>query len=106
MLFHTETKRHVNFSRQTEPLFLVDEEQGELCSKVADGVPVIRIPKTKGVVGWVVSNGKMLRKMLPDDRFNPEVDKETGYKTNSICVVQYMIRQCRKLLVQFKLSTN
>ena len=67
-------------------VWLVDEDQGELCSKVADGAPPIRIPLTKGIVGWVVSNGKLLSvpDAYNDKRFNPAVDKDTGYKTETI----------------------
>lgn len=46
----------------------------------------IRFPADKGLAGYVVKTGEPLN--IPDayndDRFNPDVDKETGYKTNSI----------------------
>jgi len=67
-------------------IWLLDKDTNELWSKVADGVPLIRIPKETGVVGWVVKNGQMLNvpDAYVDDRFNPSVDKSTGYKTMSI----------------------
>jgi hypothetical protein len=73
-------------------IWLVDHETNVLWSKVADGVPVIRIPKKTGIVGYVVDHGHMLniKDAYQDDRFNKSVDQSTGYKTKTIlcCPVQ------------------
>ena len=67
-------------------IWLLDDKTDELWSKVADGVPLIRIPKSTGVVGEVIKNGIMLN--VPDayqhSNFNKSVDQRTGYKTTSI----------------------
>eukprot|EP00002_Diphylleia_rotans_P039768 TRINITY_DN9309_c0_g1_i2.p1 TRINITY_DN9309_c0_g1~~TRINITY_DN9309_c0_g1_i2.p1 ORF type:complete len:1089 (+),score=218.61 TRINITY_DN9309_c0_g1_i2:44-3310(+) len=67
-------------------LFLVDEKTKELWSKVADGSSEIRIPMTMGIAGHVASTGQTLN--IPDayldPRFNPDVDRRSGYKTKSI----------------------
>ena len=69
-------------------LFLVDKAAGQLWSRVAEGSGVreIRIPIDKGIAGWVAQNKTILNieDAYNDDRFNPEVDKRTGYRTRSI----------------------
>lgn len=44
------------------------------------------IPKSKGIAGWVVDSGSSIRidNVKGDSRFNPEVDKLTGYETRSV----------------------
>lgn len=69
-------------------LFLVDHFKGELWSKVAEGLDIqeIRIPVGQGVAGWVAENDACIN--IPDAykdfRFNPEVDRKTGYRTRNI----------------------
>ena len=69
-------------------LFLVDPESGELWSKVAEGTGTkeIRVPRNAGVVGWTVENNELVNveEAYDDERFNPEVDRRTGYKTHTI----------------------
>ena len=69
-------------------LFLVDREQGELWSRVAQELDMqeIRLPAHSGIVGWVVDNNQVANvpDAYDDDRFNAGVDKSTGYKTNTI----------------------
>ncbi len=70
-------------------LFLLDRERNELWTKVAHGVKEIRVPADRGVVGWVAQKGESLvvNDAYSDPRFNPEVDRETGYKTMNILAV-------------------
>jgi adenylate cyclase len=69
-------------------LFLVDKSAGQLWSRVAEGSGMreIRIPIDKGIAGWVAQNKTILNieDAYSDDRFNPEVDRRTGYRTRSI----------------------
>ncbi len=78
--------RVLNAQRAT--LFLVDAVAGELWSKVAEGEThrEIRIPIGSGIAGWVAQNDHILniKDAYQDRRFNPEVDKLTGYHTHSI----------------------
>ncbi len=82
-------------------LFLLDKERGELWSKVAQGVGVkeIRIPISTGIAGAVATSALPVN--IPDayldDRFNPEVDKRTGYRTRSILCVP-MISQSEEVV--------
>jgi HD-GYP domain-containing protein (c-di-GMP phosphodiesterase class II) len=75
-------------------LFLVDRERGELWSKVAQGLESreIRIPLDKGIAGHVATTGEVVNiaDAYQDPRFNPEVDRKTGYRTRSIlCLPVY-----------------
>ena len=68
-------------------VWMVDAAKNELFSKVADGVPVIRIPNSESsVVGWCVSRGELVNvpDAYADSRFNKNVDAKTGYKTDTI----------------------
>ncbi len=70
-------------------LFLLDEKRRELWTKVAHGVEEIRVPANSGIVGWVAEKGESLivNNAYADSRFNPEVDRETGYKTRNIIAI-------------------
>lgn len=81
-----ETKIAMQADRCT--VFLLDKEHNELWSKVALGMDSqeIRFPADKGFAGYVVRTGESINieDAYTDDRFNPEVDKETGYKTKTM----------------------
>ena len=67
-------------------LFMVDRQSDELWAKMADGEMGIRISRSKGIAGEVATFGHVLN--IPDAyedlRFNPEVDKASGYRTRNI----------------------
>ncbi len=69
-------------------VYLVDRKRHELWSKVLEASrPVnIRLSLGKGIAGYVGATGDTLN--IPDAyldaRFNPEVDKKTGYHTKTI----------------------
>ncbi len=68
-------------------VFLLDRDKNELWSKVAVGLDKeIRFPADKGIAGHVASTGEVLNiaDAYADDRFNPEIDKKTGYKTRNM----------------------
>ncbi len=69
-------------------IFLLDRAAGELWSRVAVGIEdrVIRLPIGRGIVGHVVATGELCNVSEPyaDPRFNPAVDRATGYRTRSI----------------------
>lgn len=71
-------------------MFIVDEVNRELWSKVAKGSnATIRIPIDKGIVGYVATTGKAVRidEAYLDPRFNKEVDRKTHYRTKTILCV-------------------
>lgn len=81
-----ETKVAMEADRCT--VFLLDKKTNELWSKVALGMDSqeIRFPVDKGLAGYVVRSGESINitDAYNDSRFNPDVDKTTGYKTKTI----------------------
>ncbi|NUN95156.1 MAG: GAF domain-containing protein [Candidatus Omnitrophica bacterium] len=67
-------------------LFIVDQERRVIWSKVAQGTEPFTVPMGRGISGYVAQTGETLNipDAYQDERFNPEVDRRTGYKTNSI----------------------
>jgi len=81
----------VMMEAERSTIFLVDEDRGEIWSKVAQGenLTEIRMSMGKGLAGWVILNGKNinLKDAYKDERFNQEVDRMTGYHTRSLLCV-------------------
>lgn len=72
-------------------LYLLDEDTGELWSKVAQGAShtEFRLKLGEGVTGWVARAGRPLniKDAYLDPRFDAEWDRRTGYRTRStLCV--------------------
>ena len=69
-------------------LYLIDEEKGELWSKILKGERIveIRLPIGRGISGYVAATGDTLN--IPDayldNRFDSEFDDKTGYRTKTI----------------------
>jgi len=80
------TSEVMNADRCT--LFLVHRKSGELWSRVAQGADMseIRVPRGIGIAGHVVLTGQTvnIKDAYQDPRFNPEVDRKTGYHTRTI----------------------
>ncbi len=79
-------------------LFLVDPNSGELVSKVLqadDEIRELRLPPGVGLAGWVASRGEPvhIRDAYHDERFNPEVDRRSGYRTR--CMLVWPVRRPR-----------
>ncbi|MCX7984434.1 MAG: GAF domain-containing protein [Bacteroidetes bacterium] len=69
-------------------LYLVDDIKKELWSKVLQGENIveIRLPFGKGIAGYVAETGEtvLLPDAYADPRFNPEIDKKSGYRTRTM----------------------
>jgi signal transduction histidine kinase/CRP-like cAMP-binding protein len=69
-------------------VYLVDDSTREIWSKVLDGSTrvEIRLPLGKGIAGYVAATGETIN--LPDayadPRFNPDIDRASGYKTHTV----------------------
>jgi putative methionine-R-sulfoxide reductase with GAF domain len=69
-------------------VYLVEEKRQELWSRVLTGADrfEIRLPLGKGIAGYVAATGDTLN--IPDayvdPRFNPDVDRRSGYRTRTI----------------------
>jgi signal transduction histidine kinase len=72
-------------------LFLMDEETGELWSKLVHGDEIveIRLQIGEGVAGSVAQSGRsvVLRDAYKDPRFLRSIDAQTGYRTRSVLCV-------------------
>jgi putative nucleotidyltransferase with HDIG domain len=84
---------------EASSLMLIDEKTQELIFEEVLGekeeeVKKIRLKKGEGIAGWVAEYGIPL--LIPDaykdPRFNPEVDKSTGFKTRSILCVPMKVK--------------
>ena len=86
-------------------LFLVDWEQQEIRLAVAreeGGRPVdFRFPLARGIAGRVATRGLPLRvdDAYAEPLFNPDVDRETGFRTRSILCVPVADRSGRVFAV-------
>ncbi len=91
------TTRMANAERAT--IFLVDFDKGELWSRVAigDDVGTIRVALGKGIAGTVALTGEIINLADPyvDPRFNPEIDKKTGYTTRNLLTLPMVDRTGR-----------
>ncbi len=69
-------------------LFLNDERTSELYSRIAEGGTIreIRMMNSTGIAGHTFTTGvgAIVDDPYSDPRFNPEVDKQTGYVTTSL----------------------
>lgn len=70
-------------------IFLVSEDGNELEAMVSLDAPSLRFPKDRGIAGEVLKTGRpvVVEDAYGDPRFNPEVDRITGFRTRSILSV-------------------
>lgn len=70
-------------------LWLLDQKHNQLWTKVAHGVDEIRVPVDSGLVGASIKTGEpiLIDDAYLDSRFNRNVDKETGYRTQAVLVI-------------------
>ncbi|HKS89207.1 MAG TPA: GAF domain-containing protein [Stellaceae bacterium] len=78
-------------------LFLYDRDSGELFSRVlsGEGIAEIRIPASAGIAGAVFGSGKpeIVPDAYQDYRFNPEIDRRSGYHTRDVLCVPLRNRE-------------
>jgi DNA-binding NtrC family response regulator len=78
-------------SAERATIWLVDAERGDLVSRVAilPELSTLRLPLGRGIAGWVARTGACVRTNEPafDERFDPSIDRTTGYTTRSILAV-------------------
>lgn len=81
-------------------VFLVDDAKQELWSVSTDSGKEIRIPKSAGIAGQCATEGKIINipDAYKDPRFNQEIDKKTGYKTQSMLVIPVRNEQQSRIL--------
>ncbi len=94
-----EATRMLRAERST--LFLVDERTDELFARVAEGDSVgeIRFPASAGIAGTVFTTGESINiaHAYADLRFNPDLDRQTGFFTRSILCVPVVTNDGRTI---------
>ncbi len=67
-------------------VFVLDERANELVGRAVTGEKNLRFPADRGVAGAALREGVAIRLADAhlDPRFNPEVDRRTGYRTRSL----------------------
>jgi phosphoserine phosphatase RsbU/P len=70
-------------------VFLYEAGENVLVSRVATGAGELRLPATRGFAGECVRTREavVVPDAYADPRFNPDVDKATGYRTRSILTI-------------------
>jgi phosphoserine phosphatase len=70
-------------------VFLFDAAKDELVVRVATGIGELRIPAGKGIAGECAKTRKIVNvpDAYADERFNREIDRESGYHTRCILAV-------------------
>ncbi|MFA5914513.1 MAG: GAF domain-containing protein [Burkholderiales bacterium] len=80
-------------------LFLHDPETNELFSHVAGGIDSveIRFPANAGIAGECFTSGKVINILdaYKDARFNPAIDRSTGYRTRSLLCMPIVAKGAR-----------
>jgi len=70
-------------------IFLFDPEQGELYSRVATGLQTLRVPADRGIAGTAARLRTVVNvpDAYADPRFNPQIDRLTGFHTRNLLAV-------------------
>jgi class 3 adenylate cyclase/GAF domain-containing protein len=84
---------------EASSVLLLDKESRELVFRLALGdkgqqVKQITLKLDEGVAGWVACRGEplIINDVTDDPRFNPDVDKRTGFKTRAIICVPLKLK--------------
>lgn len=89
----------LNADRST--LFLYDSKTNQLWSRFAEGLESreLRISPTGGIAGSVFTTGKIenIANAHADSRFNKEIDRRTGYHTQSILAIPVINRTGQRI---------
>ena len=87
--------RHAEADRGT--VFLYDRDRQEIWSLVGLGLnqQEIRLPAVRGIAGWVARNAQAvnLADAYDDPRFEPEVDRRTGYRTRGLLCIPILNKE-------------
>ena len=76
-------------SAERATLFLYDAATNELYSKISHDLREIRFPANRGIAGAAAQSRTTINipDAYTDARFNPDVDKQTGYRTRCLLTV-------------------
>jgi phosphoserine phosphatase len=70
-------------------IFLYEPDSNELISRVATGEEEIRFPADTGIAGATIAGGATINipDAYADSRFNPDIDRRSGFHTRSVLSV-------------------
>ncbi len=70
-------------------IFLYDKERQELYSRVATGLRSLRVPADRGIAGTAARQRVVVNvpDAYADPRFNPQIDRQTGFQTRNLLAV-------------------
>lgn len=70
-------------------VWVVSDDKKTIWTKVAHGIDAIELPIDSGIVGSAIKNEEkiIIDDVYKDKRFNPDIDKKTGYTTKSMMVI-------------------
>lgn len=70
-------------------VWVVSDDKRKIWTKVAHGIDPIELDMGSGIVGSSIVSGEkvIIDDVYEDDRFNPEIDKKSGYTTKSMMVI-------------------
>lgn len=70
-------------------LFLYDKQQQELYSRIATGIRSLRVPADRGIAGAAAQQRTVVNvpDAYADPRFNPAIDRQTGFRTRNLLAV-------------------
>jgi len=70
-------------------VWVVNDDKTKIWTKVAHGMDPVELPIDSGIVGNAIVSEKKIKidDVYKDERFNPEIDKKTGYRTKSMLVI-------------------
>ena len=89
LMRHIEQAAHKVLNCERATVFVYDAARDELRSQVATGVSELRIPAGRGIAGEAAHAGLLINvgDAYADPRFNPEVDRRTGFRTRNLLTV-------------------
>ncbi len=70
-------------------VWVVSDDKQKIWTKVAHGMDAIELPIDSGIVGDSITTQKkiIIDDVYQDERFNSNIDKQTGYRTKSMMVI-------------------
>lgn len=70
-------------------IWVLDKNSDKLWTKVANGIGYISVDSNSGIVGATIKEGEpaIINEIDNDKRFNSDIDKEHGYKTENMMVI-------------------
>jgi len=70
-------------------VWVVSDDKKSIYTKVAHGTQTLRLPMGSGIVGSAINSAQsvIINDVYGDERFNPDIDKITGYTTRQMMVI-------------------